>query len=117
MKKWHFIVAGILLISTPICVVIGYNLLMETLGYVWIPSCTGNGGHWRPREFYDGEQTPDGWYWVQSGWESINGTVTFPYCPSSGTRLHGTWKTSIYLPDNYEGYVRVENQIIVERKP
>ena len=75
--------------------------------YVWIPSCTGNGGRWGPPQYYDG-YAPNGWYPVWTGLESENGEVFFPLCPNSGSQLHGTWKTAIHIEQDFGGEVRVE---------
>ena len=91
-------------------------LSWQTSDYVWIPSCTGNGGRWGPRLYYDGERIPNGWYLVSCIEESKNGEVFFPLCPNSPGRLHGTWKCTVFLEADFYGDVRVENSIIVEKE-
>jgi len=92
-------------------------------GLVWIPSCsTWGGGHWGLPEYWRGkgvaepwDSAPDGWYHVQAGYESKNGQVAFPWCPSCGSRLHGIWNCTVYLEDNFQGDVRVEGNVIVAK--
>jgi len=113
-----------LLISCGIAfIILGLWLNTFHSGLVWIPSCTGNGGHWGLPEYWRGkgvaepwDSAPNGWYHVQAGWESENGQVQFPLCPSSGSRLHGFWNCTVYLEDNFEGDVYVENNVIVEKR-
>jgi len=118
MKVYLYAAGTVLIIVGLIC------LAFQSMGYVWIPSCTNSrGGRWGLPEYWRGkgvaepwDSAPNGWYWVQSGWESSNGTVAFPWCPSCGSRLHGIWNCTVYLPDNFQGDVRLVNNVIVEKK-
>lgn len=103
-ERLKALVAGIivLLIGGAVGVVIVNKAIEETRQY-W---------HQSPTQTW--EHAPDGWYHVSGGSATENGKVFFPMCESSGTQLHGVWESVIFLPEGFDGEVRLENEVIVE---